>query len=51
MNRIDTVPERALTVWENALRDTDGPKPHFVDARKGPRSLPRWYRPLTKELA
>jgi ribosome biogenesis GTPase A len=45
VNRIDTVPERALTVWENALRDTDGPKPYFVDARKG-RGVPELKRAI-----
>lgn len=35
VNRIDSVPDRALSAWGHALRDTGGPEPQFVDARKG----------------
>ena len=35
LNRIDSVPERALSQWDSALRAADGPEPQLVDARQG----------------
>ena len=35
LNRIDSVPRRALTEWDGALQLEGGPAPLFVDAKQG----------------
>jgi ribosome biogenesis GTP-binding protein YlqF len=35
LNRIDAVPQVALTEWEKTLQQDEGPEAHFVDARQG----------------
>jgi len=35
INRIDSVPDKALNAWARALQDADGPEPQLVDAREG----------------
>ena len=35
LNRIDCVPQRALSVWKDVLERADGPEPLLVDSRQG----------------